>query len=114
MNFYMVDFNGYLYQVFVIYYIQDERWDMVLGFRGDNIWFSWLLLVECIICYNYLLEQVFGFMNKYVNMLMGIECECCYGLGEIYVKEKLVGEIIDILKFIDYFIVNFWDFLCDF
>lgn len=53
-------------------------------------------------------------MNKYLKMLMGIECECCYGLGEVYVREKLVGEIIDILKFIDYFIVNLCDFLCDF
>lgn len=105
-NSHMVDFNGYLYQAPVTYYTQEERWDMAPGFRGDNIRFSRLLSAECITCHNHLPEQVPGSMNKYVKMPTGIECERCHGPGEVHVREKLAGEIIDTSKFTDYSIVN--------
>ena len=105
-NSHIVDFNGYLYQAPVTYYTQEGRWDMAPGFRGDNIRFSRLLSAECITCHNHLPEQVPGSMNKYAKMPTGIECERCHGPGEVHVKEKLEGNIIDTAQFIDYSIVN--------
>ena len=37
---------------------------------------------------------------------MGIECERCHGPGEVHVREKLEGHIVDTSQFIDYTIVN--------
>jgi hypothetical protein len=37
---------------------------------------------------------------------MGIDCERCHGPGEVHVKEKLAGNIIDTSKSPDYSIVN--------
>lgn len=105
-NSHIVDFNGYLYQAPVTYYTQEGKWDMAPGFRGDNIRFSRLLSAECITCHNHLPEQVPGSMNKYEKMPTGIACERCHGPGEVHVKEKLAGEIIDTAQFIDYSIVN--------
>jgi predicted CXXCH cytochrome family protein len=105
-NSHIVDFNGYLYQAPVTYYTQEGRWDMAPGFRGDNIRFSRLLSAECITCHNHLPEQVPGSMNKYAKMPTGIECERCHGPGEVHVREKLAGDIVDTSKFIDYSIVN--------
>ncbi|MEQ8704300.1 MAG: multiheme c-type cytochrome [Phaeodactylibacter sp.] len=105
-NSHIVDFNGYLYQAPVTYYTQEGKWDMAPGFRGDNIRFSRLLSAECITCHNHLPEQVPGSMNKYTKMPTGIACERCHGPGEIHVKEKLAGDIVDTSKWIDYSIVN--------
>ena len=105
-NSHIVDINGYIYQAPVTYYTQEKRWDMAPGFRGDNIRFERLLATECITCHNHFPEHVAGSMNKYVKMPTGIECERCHGPGEIHVKEKLQGKIVDTSQYIDYTIVN--------
>lgn len=105
-NSHIVDNNGYIYQAPITYYTQEERWDMAPGFRGDNIRFERWLSAECITCHNHLPKAVEGAMHKYEKMPRGIECERCHGPGEIHVREKLAGNIIDTAKFIDYSIVN--------
>ncbi len=105
-NSHIVDFNGYIYQAPVTYYTQDGRWDMAPGFRGDNIRFDRLLTTECITCHNNLPGFVEGSLNKYSSMPGGIECERCHGPGEVHVREKLKGHIVDTSQFIDYTIVN--------
>ena len=105
-NSHIVDFNGYVYQAPVTYYTQEGRWDMAPGFRGDNIRFGRLLTTECITCHNNLPGFVEGSLNKYSSMPRGIECERCHGPGEIHVREKLKGQIVDTSQFIDYSIVN--------
>lgn len=105
-NSHIVDFNGYIYQAPVTYYTQEGRWDMAPGFRGDNIRFGRFLTTECITCHNHLPGFVEGSLNKYSTMPTGIECERCHGPGEVHVREKLAGHIVDTSKFIDYTIVN--------
>jgi predicted CXXCH cytochrome family protein len=105
-NSHIIDINGYIYQAPVTYYTQEERWDMAPGFRGDNIRFSRLLASECITCHNHFPEFEQGSMNKYSKMPTGIECERCHGPGEVHVREKLKGNIVDTANYIDYTIVN--------
>lgn len=105
-NSHIVDYNGYIYQAPITYYTQEERWDMAPGFRGDNIRFSRLLATECITCHNHLPEFVSGSLNKYAKMPAGIECERCHGPGELHVREKLAGKVVDTSKYADYTIVN--------
>jgi len=57
-------------------------------------------------CHNSFCEQPKGAENKYDWVADGIGCERCHGPGEVHVKLKTQGEIIDTAKQIDYSIVN--------
>ncbi len=105
-NSHIVDINGYIYQAPITFYTQERKWDMAPGFRGDNIRFDRLLTSECLTCHNHYPEPVAGAINKYESMPTGIECERCHGPGEVHVREKLAGDIVDTAQFIDYSIVN--------
>ncbi len=105
-NSHIVDINGYIYQAPITYYTQDQRWDMAPGFREGNERFDRFLTTECITCHNHFPEPVAGSLNKYSKMPTGIECERCHGPGEIHVREKLAGQVVDTAQFIDYSIVN--------
>ena len=106
-NSHIVDFNGYIYQAPITFYTQKGTWDMAPGFReGTNLRFSRLLSSECITCHNHYPTLETGSLNKFSDMPTGIECERCHGPGEIHVKEKLAGEVIDTSQFPDYSIVN--------
>ncbi|GJM32031.1 MAG: hypothetical protein DHS20C18_10320 [Saprospiraceae bacterium] len=105
-NSHIVDINGYIYQAPITYYTQDQHWDMAPGFQVENERFARLLTTECITCHNHFPEPVAGSLNKFSKMPTGIECERCHGPGELHVREKLSGEIVDTSQFIDYSIVN--------
>ncbi len=105
-NSHIIDINGYIYQAPVTYYTQDGKWDMAPGFRGDNERFARLLTTECITCHNHYPQHVAGSLNKFADMPDGIECERCHGPGELHVREKLAGDIVDTARFVDYSIVN--------
>ncbi len=105
-NSHIINENGYFFQAPITYYTQEERWDMAPGFDKENQRFSRFLTTECITCHNHYPVAVEASLNKYEHMPTGIECERCHGPGEIHVKEKLAGNIIDTSKYIDYTIVN--------
>jgi len=106
-NSHLINENGYVYQTPITFYTQDGKWDMAPGFdNGANSRFSRIIASECMTCHNHLPVPVKGAQNKYEQVPTGIECERCHGPGEIHVKEKLAGEIIDTSKYIDYSIVN--------
>ena len=105
-NSHIIDKNGYIFQAPITYYTQDGKWDMAPGFEKENLRFSRVLTSECITCHNHLPEPVEQSLNKFAHMPSGIECERCHGPGEIHVKEKLAGNIVDTSQYIDYTIVN--------
>lgn len=105
-NSHIVDFDGYIFQAPITFYTQEKKWDMAPGFEGNNERFDRLLASECLTCHNHLPKFETQSMNKYLEMPVGIECERCHGPGEIHVREKLAGNIIDTAQFIDYSIVN--------
>lgn len=106
-NSHLLSINGYLFQAPITYYTQDGRWDMAPGFdNGENLRFGRVLTSECITCHNHFPKQIEGSLNKYQDMPSGIECERCHGPGEVHVREKLAGNLVDTSKEIDYTIVN--------
>ncbi len=106
-NSHLIDENGYVYQAPITFYTQDGKWDMAPGFEGGaNSRFSRIIATECMTCHNHLPDHVAGSENKYKAVPRGIECERCHGPGELHVKEKLAGNIIDTSKYVDYSIVN--------
>ncbi len=105
-NSHIIDINGYIYQAPITFYTQKGKWDLAPGFEDHNTRFSRVLTTECITCHNHLPDPIQGSLNKYEKMPRGIECERCHGPGEIHVREKLSGNIVDTSKYIDYSIVN--------
>ncbi|MCH8332147.1 MAG: tetratricopeptide repeat protein, partial [Bacteroidetes bacterium] len=89
------------------YYTQQGKWDMAPGFGdGNNSRFSRSIEMECMSCHNNLPSHVSGSVNKYSKVPKGIECERCHGPGELHVREKLLGNLIDTSRYIDSTIVN--------
>ena len=106
-NSHLFNENGYLYQMPYTYYTQDGVADLPPGFEnGQNSRFSREIGSECMSCHNAYAQHESGSTNKYNTMPNGIDCESCHGPGEVHVKRKLAGEIIDTSKYIDYSIVN--------
>lgn len=99
--------KGYLHQMPMTFYTQDGKWDLPPGFEGGfNSRFSRKIGLECMSCHNALPDFVKGSENKFDEVPYGISCERCHGPGEIHVKEKTAGIIVDTSKYIDYSIVN--------
>jgi len=106
-NSHLFEINGYVHQMPYTYYTQDEISDLPPGFEnGNNTRFSREIGLECMSCHNAYSNHVEGSLNQYEAIPSGIDCESCHGPGEIHVKQKLAGNIIDTSKYIDYSIVN--------
>ena len=106
-NSHLFEVNGYLHQVPYTYYTQDKIADLPPGFEnGNNTRFKSEIALECMSCHNAYPNHVSGSSNKYDAIPSGIDCERCHGPGEIHVKQKLAGDIVDTSKYIDYSIVN--------
>ena len=106
-NSHLFEINGYLHQMPYTFYTQDEIADLPPGYEnGNNTRFSREIGLECMSCHNAYSNHVAESRNKYHDISLGIDCERCHGPGELHVKRKLAGEIIDTSKYIDYTIVN--------
>ena len=106
-NSHLFEINGYVHQMRYTYYTQGEIADLPPGFEnGNNTRFSREIGLECMSCHNAYPEHTEGSLNKYESIPSGIDCERCHGPGEVHVKQKLAGNIIDTSKYIDYTIVN--------
>lgn len=99
--------NGYLFQAPITFYTQQGKWDLAPGFEnGLNSRFDRKIETECITCHNAYPKAVEGSMNKYEQILTGIDCERCHGPGSIHVAQKQLGNIVDTSLGPDYTIVN--------
>lgn len=99
--------NGYLHQLPFTYYTQNDTLSLPPGFEnGNNSRYNRALGMECLSCHNGLPDHIDGSMNKYEKIPLGIDCERCHGPGEAHVKLKKQGVMVDVLREIDYSIVN--------
>ena len=106
-NSHLFEVNGYVHQMPYTYYTQDKLADLPPGFEdGQNTRFSREIGLECMSCHNAHPNHESGSLNKYNNIPQGIDCEKCHGPGEVHIKQKLAGHLIDTSKYIDYSIVN--------
>lgn len=106
-NSHLLETNGYIYQCPITFYTQKGKWDLAPGFEnGGNSRFNRIIGLECISCHNALPEFDFQSENKFLSVKNGIDCERCHGPGEIHVREKLAGNIIDTSKYTDFTIIN--------
>jgi tetratricopeptide (TPR) repeat protein len=95
-NSHLMEVNGYLYQMPMTWYAQQKKWDLPPGFEnGRNSRFTRIIGEECMSCHNAMPAFVKNSENKFNNIPLGIDCERCHGPGEVHVKEKLAGNIVD-------------------
>lgn len=105
-NSHIMDVNGYLYQVPVTYYTQDEMWDLAPGFQEGNSRFDRVIALECMTCHNARPGFVENSENRFSHVPHGIDCEQCHGPGALHVEWMNTGRLVDTTKAIDYSIVN--------
>ncbi len=106
-NSHIQNVNGYLNQMPLTFYAQQQKWDLPPGFEnGFNTRFSRKIGLECMSCHNSLPDFVQGSENKYNGVPDGVACERCHGPGSIHVQQRSTGSKIDTSKYIDYSIVN--------
>jgi len=106
-NSHIMNVDGYLYQLPLTWYAQKRKWDLPPGFEnGQNVRFDRAIGFECMSCHNALPQFEENSTNKFNTIPQGIDCERCHGPGELHVKEKLAGNLVDTSKYIDYTIVN--------
>ena len=100
--------NGYLYQIPVTWYTQDQKWGLAPKFEkaGNNYRFSRVITDECMACHNAQPTFVKGSENRFEHVPEGINCENCHGPGSIHIQEKTAGIIVNTVSEIDFSIVN--------
>lgn len=106
-NSHLTNINGYVYQLPLTWYAQLQKWDLPPGFEeGRNVRFNRNIALECMSCHNAMPVVEPTSNNKFISIGDGIDCERCHGPGELHVKEKLAGILVDTATQIDYTIVN--------
>jgi predicted CXXCH cytochrome family protein len=106
-NSHFTNINGYVYQLPLTWYAQKGKWDLPPGFEnGRNVRFTRAIEFECMSCHNAMPTVADNSINKFTSIPNGIDCERCHGPGELHLKEKLAGHIVDTAHAIDYTIVN--------
>jgi len=98
--------KGYLFQAPLTFYTQKGIWDLPPGFETYNSRWDRKIEVECMSCHNAMPKLTEHSRNHYVDLPKGIDCERCHGPGELHVKEKSAGNIVDTSKEADRTIVN--------
>jgi Tfp pilus assembly protein PilF len=105
-NSHIMDVNGYLFQMPLTWYVQEQKWDRPPGFAGSGRRFDRLIGDECISCHNGQPDFIPFSGNRYRHVPHGIGCEKCHGPGKYHVDEMEAGRLVDTTRFIDYSIVT--------
>lgn len=105
-NSHIMDVNGYLYQIPVTWYVQDQKWDLAPGFASRNVRFSRPIPEACMTCHNGKSPLVPGSENRFISVAEGIGCERCHGPGSLHIEAITEGKAVDVSQEIDRTIVN--------
>lgn len=102
------DVNGYLYQMPLTWYQQEQKWDLPPGYeKGMNSRFSRAIEIECMTCHNAMPRYIAGTDNRYESIPLGVDCERCHGPGSVHLKQmKTGGDNPYLTDGIDYTIVH--------
>jgi len=101
---YLVEEDGWFYEMPVTWYTQKERWDFSPGYRVANKRFDRKIADRCVVCHNSYPTPVVQTNGMFTDMPAGIGCERCHGPGQLHVDERLASG--DPAGDIDYTIVN--------
>jgi len=84
------EYQGHLYQAPVGYYANRQRWDFAPGYEHDTAPdLTRPITAECLFCHATGAEPAAGTLNRFPDLVHGIQCERCHGSGERH--EQLVN-----------------------
>lgn len=106
-NSHIMDIDGYLYQMPITWYEQQQQWDVPPGYEdGRNTRFERAIGVECMNCHNAKPDFDFRSVNYFHDVPLGIDCESCHGPGELHLAKIDEGEVPDTENDTDHTIIN--------
>jgi len=103
---YLMQRNGYLYELPITWYVNKGIWDLSPGYDVRNSRFEREIGQECLACHTGAFDFVEGSKNRYRQISLGIDCERCHGPGAEHVRLTEAGQLIDVGVEVDYSIVN--------
>jgi Tfp pilus assembly protein PilF len=89
---YLVEKDGWFYELPVTWYTQKGRWDFSPGYRVANKRFDRKIADRCVVCHNSYPDPVLQTSGMYTEMPSGIGCERCHGPGGAHVEARLVSD----------------------
>lgn len=95
---YLFERDEFLFQSPITWYAQQGRWDLSPGFAALHDRFERAVLPECLFCHANRVEPVEHTANRYVQPIFrgyAIGCERCHGPGELHVREREVGAVVE-------------------
>lgn len=92
---YLVEKDGWFYELPITWYTQKGRWDFSPGYRVANKRFDRKIADRCVVCHNSYPEPVTQTAGMYTEMPAGIGCERCHGPGAAHVEARLVSDPSD-------------------
>lgn len=89
---YMVEQDGWFYELPVTWYTQQGRWDFSPGYRVANKRFDRKIADRCVVCHNSYPAPFEQTQGMYEDMPSGIGCERCHGPGSEHIEARLVSD----------------------
>lgn len=89
---YLVEQDGWFYELPITWYTQQGRWDFSPGYRVVNQRFDRKIADRCVVCHNSYPASVEQTQGMYTEMPTGIGCERCHGPGSEHVEARLVSD----------------------
>jgi len=90
---YLMQRNGYLYELPITWYVHKGIWDLSPGYHENNARFSREIGAECVACHTGVFDYVAGSKNRYRQLSLGIGCENCHGPGAAHVARYQNGDL---------------------
>ncbi len=85
---YILERNGYLYELPITWYSARRIWDLSPGYEnGHNSGFSRTIGGQCLGCHNSQNELVPNSVNRFASIGSGMSCESCHGPGAVHVAK---------------------------
>lgn len=88
---YLLNSNGYMYEMPVTWYVERGVWDMSPAYRQRNLRFDRPISAECMFCHNGPASHPPASVSFYEDVPMGITCERCHGAASDHVAAQLAG-----------------------
>jgi hypothetical protein len=85
---YILERNGYLYELPITWYSARHLWDLSPGYEnGHNSGFGRTIGGQCLGCHNSQNELVPNSVNRFTRIGSGMSCESCHGPGAAHVAK---------------------------
>jgi len=89
---YLMEQDGWFYELPVTWYTQKGRWDFSPGYRVANKRFDRKIADRCVVCHNSYPSPIEQTQGMYTEMPTGIGCERCHGPGSEHIEARLVSD----------------------